>query len=85
MRISNPSAETFFTYQNAITHYEFHKEILKTQLSQQSEEQSIENLRSQLVKTMRAGKLLLINVGAASPNLLVNTTDNWPASDVWNY
>ena len=34
---------------------------------------------------MRAGKLLLINVGAASPNLLVNTTDNWPASDVWNY
>lgn len=34
---------------------------------------------------MRGGKLLLIDIGAVSPNLVVNTTDNWPASDLWNF
>ena len=27
----------------------------------------------------------MIDLAAVTPNLLANTTDNWPANDVWNY
>ena len=85
IKFSNPSAATFMNYQQAITVYEFHKEVLKAQIGQQTEADAVEAARSQLVKSMRHGKFLMIDLSAVTPNLIANTTDNWPANDIWNY
>ena len=34
---------------------------------------------------MRYGKFLLLNLGAATPNIACANTDNWPADTVFNY
>merc|ERR1712086_110944 len=85
LKLSNPSAATFVNYQQGITCWDFNKEILKVTIGQQTEADAVENLRAQVVKSMRFGKFLWINVDNLSPNMVCNTTDNWPANKVWNY
>ena len=46
MKLTNESAESFFSYQSAITHLEFHKEVIKTQLGRSTEEEAVEVLRA---------------------------------------
>ena len=79
VKFSNANAATFINYQNGITLKEFHKDILKVQMGAQTETDAHESVRAQLVASMKYGKLLLIDVGEVTPNMLFADSETWPA------
>ena len=84
---NNGNFQTFLGYRNVSTSFEFDVQVKAIKNGIITEEQAIEKLRAQIVQSMRHGKLLFIDVGKESPELLFKEFGDadWPAAKVFNH
>ena len=84
---SNGNFQTFLGYKNVSTSFEFDQQVKAVKNGTKTENEAIEKLRAQVVQSMRHGKILLIDVGKESPELLFKEFGDadWPASKVFNH
>ena len=84
IRDLNGNVPVFSQYQHTLN--DFNKEVMKTNINQQSAEDSLEKLRKPMINSMRLGSNYVINIGSMTPDFKSQFTSDsiFPADKVFD-